>query len=201
MTELRTPWSVTRRLQPWRVLLYAALVLLAAVFLLPVYVMLANSFKPLDEIRSGHLLALPCQWTLAPWRSAWSTAQIGVQPTGLRPFFLNSFLVAVPSVLLSTALGALNGCILTQFCASRGSTGPRSSTHTLAPLSASCRATAEPPTPEPMMSTSQSSPLCAMAVMRSAPGWRHRSRPAETGRSAGVPCPRRATAHRAAAAR
>ena len=58
MTELRTPWSLTRRLQPWRVLLYAALVLLAAVFLLPVYVMLANSFKPLDEIRSGHLLAL-----------------------------------------------------------------------------------------------------------------------------------------------
>ena len=115
MTELRTPWSLTRRLQPWRVLLYAALVLLAAVFLLPVYVMLANSFKPLDEIRSGHLLALPGQWTLAPWRSAWSTAQIGVQPTGLRPFFLNSFLVAVPSVLLSTALGALNGCILTQF--------------------------------------------------------------------------------------
>lgn len=115
MTELRTPWSLTRRLQPWRVLLYAALVLLAAVFLLPVYVMLANSFKPLDEIRSGHLLALPGQWTLAPWRSAWSTAQIGVQATGLRPFFLNSFLVAVPSVLLSTALGALNGCILTQF--------------------------------------------------------------------------------------
>lgn len=102
-------------MQPPRLLLYAVLILLAAAFLLPVYVMLANAFKPLDEIRGGHLLALPGQWTLAPWRSAWSTAQIGVQATGLRPFFVNSFLVVVPSVLLSTAIGALNGYILTQF--------------------------------------------------------------------------------------
>lgn len=102
-------------LRPTRLLLYAALVLLAAVFLLPVYVMLVNSFKPLEEIRSGHLLALPGRWTLAPWLSAWSTAQIGVQATGLRPFFLHSWLVVVPSVLLSTTLGALNGYILTQF--------------------------------------------------------------------------------------
>ena len=98
-----------------RVALYAVLIALAFVFVLPVYVMIVNSLKPLDEIRTGNLMALPHDWTIAPWLSAWSTAQIGVQPTGLRPFFINSFLLVVPAVAISTVIGALNGYILTQF--------------------------------------------------------------------------------------
>lgn len=95
--------------------LYAVLVFLAILFLLPIYVMVVNSLKPLDEIRSGNLMALPAMWTIEPWLSAWSTAQIGVQATGLRPYFINSFLLVIPAVLISTLLGALNGYILTQF--------------------------------------------------------------------------------------
>jgi len=98
-----------------RVFLYLVLIFLALMFLLPMYVMLANSFKPLDEIRSGQLMALPIEWTTAPWKSAWSTAQIGVQATGLRPYFINSFLLVIPAVAISTMFGALNGYILTQF--------------------------------------------------------------------------------------
>jgi glucose/mannose transport system permease protein len=98
-----------------RVLLYIVLSACAVVFLMPVYVMVVNSLKPLDEIRSGNLMSLPIDWTIAPWLSAWSTAQIGVQPTGLKPFFINSFLLVIPSVILSTLIGALNGYILTQF--------------------------------------------------------------------------------------
>jgi glucose/mannose transport system permease protein len=98
-----------------RIALYVVLVAMAIVFLLPVYVMVVNSLKPLDEIRNGNLMALPHDWTIAPWLSAWSTAQIGVQPTGLRPFFINSFLLVIPAVAISTLIGALNGYILTQF--------------------------------------------------------------------------------------
>lgn len=98
-----------------RIAFYALLAALAVVFVMPVYVMLVNSLKPLEEIRNGNLMALPRGWTIAPWLSAWSTAQIGVQPTGLRPFFINSFLLVVPAVALSTLIGALNGYILTQF--------------------------------------------------------------------------------------
>ena len=105
----------SRSLAPERVALYAVLLFLALLFLLPVYVMLANSLKPLEEIRSGDLMALPVAWTVEPWLSAWSTAQIGVQPTGLRPYFVNSFLLVVPAVAISTLIGALNGYILTQF--------------------------------------------------------------------------------------
>ena len=98
-----------------RVVLYALLLVMAVAFLLPVYVMVVNSLKPLDEIRAGNLMALPIDWTVAPWLTAWSTAQIGVQPTGLRPYFINSFLLVIPAVVISTLFGALNGYILTQY--------------------------------------------------------------------------------------
>lgn len=84
-------------------------------YLLPLYVMVTNSLKPLSEIQAGGMMALPDAWTLAPWASAWSTAQIGVDPTGLRPYFLNSILMVVPAVALSTVLGALNGYVLTKW--------------------------------------------------------------------------------------
>jgi glucose/mannose transport system permease protein len=98
-----------------RAAIYAILILFAVYYLLPLYVMLANSLKPLDEIRQGNMLALPHQWTLAPWLSAWSTAQIGVSPTGLKPYFLNSVMMVVPAVAISTILGALNGYVLTKW--------------------------------------------------------------------------------------
>ena len=99
----------------WRWLLYLVLAVFALYYLLPLYVMLVNSFKPLEEIRGGDMLALPELWTVAPWSSAWSSAQIGVEPTGLKPYFVNSIAMVVPAVLLSTVLGALNGYVLTKW--------------------------------------------------------------------------------------
>lgn len=98
-----------------RALIYSALILFAVYYLLPLYVMLVNSLKPLEEIRQGGMLNLPKVWTIEPWRQAWSTAQIGVQPTGLRPFFINSILMVVPAVAISTVIGALNGYVLTKW--------------------------------------------------------------------------------------
>ncbi len=98
-----------------RIVLYAVLIVMALVFLIPLYVMLVNAFKPLSEIETGNLIALPGRWTLQPWLTAWGTAQIGVSAHGLKPYFLNSFLIAIPAVVISTMIGALNGYILTQY--------------------------------------------------------------------------------------
>ncbi len=98
-----------------RAMIYAALVLFAVYFLLPLFVMLVNSAKPLDEIRGGHMLALPQKFTIEPWLSAWGTAQVGVEPTGLKPYFWNSIRMVVPAVMISTLLGALNGYVLTKW--------------------------------------------------------------------------------------
>ena len=98
-----------------RVLIYLFLLLFALFYLLPFFIMLVNSLKPLDEIRGGNMVALPKVWTIEPWLSAWSTAQIGVQPTGLKPYFWNSIKMVVPAVIVSTMLGALNGYVLTKW--------------------------------------------------------------------------------------
>lgn len=106
---------MTSQLTLPRVLLYAVLLFLTLLFLAPIYVMVVNSLKPLDEIRSGNLVSLPLAPTIEPWLQAWSQAQIGVQATGLKPYFINSFLMVIPAVVFSTVIGALNGYVLTQF--------------------------------------------------------------------------------------
>ena len=90
--------------------------LLAALFyLLPFFIMLSNSLKPLSEITGGNMMALPAEVTFEPWKAAWSSAQVGVEPTGLKPYFWNSIKMVVPAVFISTVLGALNGYVLTKW--------------------------------------------------------------------------------------
>jgi glucose/mannose transport system permease protein len=98
-----------------RTLIYLVLLLFALFYLLPLFIMLVNSLKPLSEITGGNMMALPREWTIEPWLAAWSTAQIGVEPTGLRPYFWNSIKMVVPAVAISTILGALNGYVLTKW--------------------------------------------------------------------------------------
>ncbi|MCZ4316665.1 carbohydrate ABC transporter permease [Comamonadaceae bacterium G21597-S1] len=98
-----------------RFAVYALLLLAAFFFLAPLYVMLATSFKDADEIRSGNLLSLPGTLKLEAWSLAWSSACTGVDCRGLRPYFMNSVLMAVPAVLISTAWGAVNGYVLSMW--------------------------------------------------------------------------------------
>lgn len=98
-----------------RFFLYLVLILFALFYLLPFGVMLVNSVKPLAEITGGNMLSLPDVWTLEPWFKAWSSAQIGVEATGLSPYFWNSIKMVVPAVAISTILGALNGYVLTKW--------------------------------------------------------------------------------------
>ena len=95
--------------------LYAVLILFAAFYLLPLFVMVTTSLKSLEEIRTGSLLALPRDITFQPWAEAWSSACAGTQCEGLRPFFWNSVLMAVPAVIISTIVGAMNGYVFAQW--------------------------------------------------------------------------------------
>jgi len=94
---------------------YAVLGIAAFFFLAPLYVMLATSFKDAEQIRSGNLLSLPNGLNFESWTLAWSTACTGVDCRGLKPYFMNSVLMAVPAVLISTAWGALNGYVLSMW--------------------------------------------------------------------------------------
>jgi len=98
-----------------RWLLYVLLVLFALFYLMPLFVMLTTSLKSLDEIRTGDLVALPREVTFDAWRTAWSGACTGIQCEGVRPYFWNSVLIAIPAVAISTLLGALNGYVVAQW--------------------------------------------------------------------------------------
>ncbi|MFC6489415.1 carbohydrate ABC transporter permease [Nitratireductor sp. GCM10026969] len=98
-----------------RYVIYGLLGLFAAVYLLPFVVMLITSLKPLAEIRSGNMLALPANPTLDAWVKAWSGACIGVTCDGIKGYFWNSIKMVVPAVAISTILGALNGYVLTKW--------------------------------------------------------------------------------------
>jgi glucose/mannose transport system permease protein len=97
---------------PARVGIHAFLVTAALFFLLPLYVMLVTSLKPMEEIRLGNIFALPVRLTVAPWVDAWSAACTGVSCEGIRTGFWNSVAIAVPSTVLPILLGAVNGYAL-----------------------------------------------------------------------------------------
>ncbi|MFM2065619.1 MAG: hypothetical protein RLZZ584_528 [Pseudomonadota bacterium] len=98
-----------------RVVLFGLLGLFAIFFLLPFYVMLVTSLKDMGEIRNGSLLALPQAIDFTAWFKAWGTACTGMSCSGLKPYFVNSLIMIVPAVVVSTTLGALNGYVLTKW--------------------------------------------------------------------------------------
>jgi glucose/mannose transport system permease protein len=106
---------MTPRWSIHRALLLIALLLFAAWFLTPLYVMLTTSLKSMDQIRDGNLLSLPTAPTVAAWAKAWSGACTGVDCGGLKPFFMNSVLMVIPAVLVSTIIGSLNGYVLSKW--------------------------------------------------------------------------------------
>ena len=103
------------RLDWHRLALWSVLLLFAAVFLLPMYVMVTTSLKDMEQIRQGNLLSLPTSPSFDAWSKAWSKACTGVDCGGLKPFFLNSVIMVIPAVLISTLLGAINGYVLSKW--------------------------------------------------------------------------------------
>jgi glucose/mannose transport system permease protein len=101
-----------RKISASRIAIYVFLGVSALFFLLPVYVMIITSLKPMAEIRTGNLFAFPTDITLDAWAKAWSGACTGRVCEGIRPGMLNSFKIAIPGTLFPVILGAINGYAL-----------------------------------------------------------------------------------------
>jgi glucose/mannose transport system permease protein len=89
-----------------RVAIYATLILAAAIYLVPLVVMLLTSFKTPDDIRTGNLLSWPDVVTGIGWVKAWGN---------VGGYFWNSVKITVPAVLISTFIGAMNGYVLSMW--------------------------------------------------------------------------------------
>jgi glucose/mannose transport system permease protein len=112
MNAPRHPLKRKSRFTPARFGVYAFLLSSALFFLLPLYVMLVTSVKPMTEIRLGNILSLPMHFTLDAWRIAWQSACTGLDCNGIQVGFWNSVRIVVPSTILSILVGAVNGYAL-----------------------------------------------------------------------------------------
>ncbi|WP_216360885.1 carbohydrate ABC transporter permease [Acidithiobacillus marinus] len=106
---------ISSAFSPGRWLIYGVLTLAALFFLLPFYVMLVTAFKTMPEVYSTGILALPDSLNFSAWIHAWSAATIGAASEGIHGYFLNSFILVIPAVIISTAIGAFNGYVLTHW--------------------------------------------------------------------------------------
>jgi glucose/mannose transport system permease protein len=94
-----------RRTWP-RLVKFLVLLAFVVLFLIPIYVLLVTSFKPLTEADPSRAWALPKVWTGEGWRAAW---------TSLSPALWNSVKLAVPGAILSSLLGSMNGFVLSKW--------------------------------------------------------------------------------------
>ena len=117
MTNINSRYKKETHVQNYimRSILFILLGIFAIYYLMPLFVMITTSLKSLEEIRTGSLIDLPREVTFDAWKTAWSSACTGIQCEGLKPFFWNSVLLAVPAVIISTLIGALNGYVLSQW--------------------------------------------------------------------------------------
>lgn len=112
---------VPNRVTPDRIGLYAFFVISAAFFLMPLGVMIITSLKTMAEIRQGNIFAMPESLNFDAWVKAWGTACTGLNCNGVKVGFVNSFRILIPSTIISIALAAWTGYMLS-FWRVRGAT-------------------------------------------------------------------------------
>jgi len=102
-----------QRLSVGRIGLYLLLLMAAAFFLLPFYIMLATSLKTLDEVRLNSALSWPSVLNFGNWWEAWFTACTGQTCNGIGDGFWNSTKITVLATLLTLAIASVSGFALT----------------------------------------------------------------------------------------
>jgi glucose/mannose transport system permease protein len=103
-----------QRIRPKRVALYAILIVTAAFYLLPVYLLAITGMKSFQEVSLARMWDLPSGLHFDSYVKAWFGNQSqGI--TGLGNNFLNSVLLAIPATLGSAILGSLNGYVLSKW--------------------------------------------------------------------------------------
>jgi glucose/mannose transport system permease protein len=92
-----------------RIAIHAALILLAAFFLVPLLVVVLNSLRGSAAITHDGVIGLPRELVWSNFSRTWSSYCISQHCDGIEPYFWNSTRMVIPATIISTLLGALNG--------------------------------------------------------------------------------------------
>jgi glucose/mannose transport system permease protein len=98
-----------------KLVVYALLGLFALCYVLPLCVVIINSFRDLSDITRNGLIGLPHSFSLNYWSLAWNKFCVGGTCEGIAPFFFNSVAMVVPATIISTAMGSINGYVLSKW--------------------------------------------------------------------------------------
>ncbi len=93
---------------PWKVVLFFILVLLALLWLIPIITTVVTSLRTNDDILSRGFWALPEELVFSNFRTAW-------QRGGLSKFLPNSFIITIPSLVLTLFFSSLSAYALARF--------------------------------------------------------------------------------------
>lgn len=91
-----------------KILLYFVLIVLAALWLIPIFSTIITSFKTSAEIMLKGFWALPSQVTLSNFYQAWSQAN-------MNRYFLNSLIITIPSVIGALFISSLGAHALARY--------------------------------------------------------------------------------------
>ncbi len=89
-----------------RGIVYLLLALFAALYLLPIYVLVITSFKSYANISTDQMWNLPRTLDLSGFTQAWSSVGRNM---------LNSVLITVPAAIISSLIGAINGYVFAKW--------------------------------------------------------------------------------------
>ncbi len=111
-TSQRTYPRRRRQIKGSSIAILVFLTMCAAFVCVPLYVVIITSFKTLDQIALGDILALPTTWTLEGWTRAWSEVCSGFSCNGVKEGFWVSMQILFPSLFLAISLSAVTGYAL-----------------------------------------------------------------------------------------
>jgi len=87
-------------------ILYLLLIFMAIVFLMPIYVLVVTSFKSFAEVNLQTMWQLPKGLHMENFREAYAK---------LAPNLLNSMLLVIPSSIISSMVGSINGYVFSKW--------------------------------------------------------------------------------------
>jgi glucose/mannose transport system permease protein len=98
-----------------RVVIYGLLIVFALIYLVPLIVVVMNTFRDNIDVGRNGLISFPRSFTLEAWPAAWGTYCLNGRCEGMSANFWNSVYMTIPATIISTLLGALNGYILSKW--------------------------------------------------------------------------------------
>ena len=93
---------------PWRVLGFAALMLVTFLWLVPFFTALITSVRTNDDLMLNGFISLPKEITLGNFKTAWERG-------GLSHYLPNSFIITLPALVLTLFLSSLSAYALARF--------------------------------------------------------------------------------------